>query len=46
MSNHFGIRYREGGMRRLVKALNLSWQKTRPSHPKADPAYPSGQGRG
>jgi transposase len=34
----FGTRYREGGMRRLVKALDLSWQKTRPRHPKADKA--------
>jgi transposase len=25
-------------MLRLVKSLNLSWQKTRPSHPKADKA--------
>ncbi len=34
----FGIRYREGGMRRLVKALDLSSQETRPRHPKADGA--------
>jgi transposase len=34
----FGVTYREGGMRRLVKSLDLSWQKTRPSHPKADRA--------
>jgi transposase len=34
----FGVTYREGGMLRLVKALGLSWQKTRPSHPKADKA--------
>ena len=27
-----------GGMLRLVKSLNLSWQKTQPSHPKADAA--------
>jgi transposase len=32
----FGVTYRESGMRRLVKALDLSWQKTRPGHPKAD----------
>jgi transposase len=32
----FGVAYREGGMLRLVKALDLSWQKTRPRHPKAD----------
>jgi transposase len=34
----FDITYREGGMRRLVKALDLSWQKIRPRHPKADKA--------
>ena len=34
----FGVTYREGGMRRLVKALDLSWQKIRPRHPKADEA--------
>jgi transposase len=34
----FGVSYREGGMRRLVKALDLSWQKIRPRHPKADKA--------
>jgi transposase len=32
----FGVTYRESGMLRLVKSLDLSWQKTRPSHPKAD----------
>lgn len=32
----FGVTYREGGMLRLVKSLDLSWQKVRPSHPKAD----------
>jgi transposase len=26
------------GIRSLVKALGLSWQKTRPRHPKADKA--------
>ena len=34
----FGVSYRESGMLRLVKSLDLSWQKTRPSHPKGDPA--------
>lgn len=34
----FGVRYHEGGMLRLVKSLGLSWQKTRPRHPQADPA--------
>ena len=35
---HFGVVSREGGLRRLVKPLGLSWPKTRPSHPKADRA--------
>ena len=34
----FGVAYREGGMLRLVKALHLSSQKTRPRHPQADRA--------
>jgi transposase len=34
----FGVAYREGGMLRLVKALHLSSQKTRPRHPQADGA--------
>ncbi|MFC7557723.1 winged helix-turn-helix domain-containing protein [Pseudoroseomonas wenyumeiae] len=34
----FGVTYGESGMLRLVKSLDLSWQKTRPSHPKADRA--------
>ena len=37
-AERFAVAYREGGMLRLVKALDLSWQKTRPSHPKADKA--------
>jgi transposase len=37
-SNRFGVSHREGGMRRLVKALDLSWRKVRPRHPKADKA--------
>ena len=38
VEKRFGVTYAEGGMLRLVKSLNLSWQKTRPSHPKADAA--------
>jgi transposase len=34
----FGVRYGESGMLRLLKALDLSWQKVRPRHPKADRA--------
>ena len=30
----FGVRYREAGMLRLLKGLDLSWQKARPLHPK------------
>jgi transposase len=33
----WGVRYHEGHMSRLVRALGLSRQKARPSHPKADP---------
>src|SRR3954462_11641279 len=33
----FGVRYRESGTLRLPKGLDLSWQKTRPVHPEADP---------
>src|SRR4051794_12690217 len=33
----FGVRYGESGMLRLLKGLDLSWQKTRPIHPEADP---------
>lgn len=31
----FQVRYSETGMLRLVKSLDLSWQKARPAHPKA-----------
>jgi transposase len=34
----FGVRYGESGMLRLLKALDLSRQKVRPRHPKADRA--------
>lgn len=33
----FGVAYSETGMLRLVKGLDLSWQKARPRHPRADP---------
>jgi transposase len=42
----FGVSHREGGMRQLVKALDLSWQKTRPRHPKAERPRRSGSKRG
>ena len=37
VERRFGVRYREAGMLRLLKGLNLSWQKARPVHPEADP---------
>ena len=33
----FGVRYGESGMLKLLKGLDLSWQKARPIHPEADP---------
>jgi transposase len=33
-----GVSYSLSGAHRLMRTLNLSYQKTRPSHPKADPA--------
>ena len=33
----FGVRYGESGMPKLLNGLDLSWQKTRPVHPEADP---------
>jgi transposase len=37
VEGRFGVRYGETGMLRLVKSLDLSWQKARPVHPEADP---------
>ena len=37
VERRFGVRYREAGMLRLLKGLDLSWQRTRPVHPEADP---------
>jgi transposase len=31
------VAYSENGMLRLLHDLGLSWQKTRPVHPQADP---------
>src|SRR4051794_37932107 len=33
----FGVRSSESGVRRLLRGLDLSWQKARPVHPEADP---------
>ena len=37
VEERFGVRYGESGMLRLLKGLDLSWQKARPIHPEADP---------
>jgi transposase len=37
VERRFGVRYGETGMLRLLKGLDLSWQKARPVHPEADP---------
>jgi transposase len=37
VERRFGVRYGESGMLKLLKGLDLSWQKTRPVHPEADP---------
>jgi transposase len=36
VERRFGVRYREAGMLRLLKGLDLSWQKARPVHLEAD----------
>ena len=38
VKTRWGVRYPEGHLSKLVRALGLSRQKARPSHPKADPA--------
>ena len=37
VERRFGVGYSEGGIRRLLHGLDLSWQKARPVHPEADP---------
>ena len=37
VEERFGISYSENGMLDLLHGLDLSWQKTRPVHPQADP---------
>jgi transposase len=37
VGERFGVRHGESGMLRLPKGLDLSWRKTRPVHPEADP---------
>ncbi len=36
VERRFGVRYSESGVRRLLRGLDLSWQKVRPVHPEAD----------
>ena len=38
VEHRYGVRYSLWGLSCLLKRLNLSRQKTRPSHPKGDPA--------
>ncbi len=38
VAHQYGVRYSLWGLSCLLKRLNLSRQKTRPSHPKGDPA--------
>src|SRR5688572_8433759 len=42
VERRFGVRYAETGMLRLLKSLDLSWQKAQPIHPEADPGRRSG----
>ncbi len=37
VEQRFAVTYSESGMLRLLKGLDLSWQKARPVHPEADP---------
>lgn len=37
VEERWGVRHHEGHMSKVVRALGLSRQKARPSHPKADP---------
>ena len=37
VEDRFAVAYSENGMLRLLHDLGLSWQKTRPVHPQADP---------
>ncbi|MEZ5823295.1 MAG: winged helix-turn-helix domain-containing protein [Geminicoccaceae bacterium] len=37
VEKRYGVSNSENGMPGLLKSLDLSWQKTRPVHPEADP---------
>ncbi len=36
VETRYGQSYSENGMLKLLHSLDLSWQKTRPAHPKVD----------
>jgi transposase len=36
VEHRYEVSYSENGMLKLLHSLDLSWQKTRPVHPKAD----------
>ena len=36
VEERYQVSYSENGMLKLLHSLDLSWQKTRPAHPKAD----------
>ncbi|WP_369596553.1 helix-turn-helix domain-containing protein [Belnapia rosea] len=38
VQRHFGVSYSEGGMGKLMRNLDLSWQTPRPRHAKTDRA--------
>lgn len=38
VEKRWGVAYHASHMGKLLRRLGLSWQKARPSHPKADPA--------
>jgi transposase len=38
VEERWGVSYHRGHMSKLMHRLGLSWQKARPTHPKADPA--------
>ncbi len=37
VEERYQVSYSENGMLKPLHSLDLSWQKTRPVHPKADP---------
>ena len=39
VQERFGVTYSEGGMGKLMRSLDLSWQTPRPRHAETDPTY-------